>query len=516
MTGSNPEKAASFSPLTERGPTVNARIRMDEVTHSQASQNTRKTVLEIDLVAYSDVALMLEENLNVEAVKIFEDKIQEFVDRGLDAVHLRREDIVLGTSGDNAILCFDDAETMHHFAQVVQNETLDYNSTRSVESAKRWFRMGAATGIVLAVPSERRIVGSTIARAVRLEAAAEKGQLVIDRPTFEALPDDVKRCYGGEEVIEGKREEHFVGHRCTLIDIPQSGEVTKPPLLAASALSPTDSGVIRQPGKVGVDIPDKPDKSLRTRWIVAAVFGIVTVIAGALAIFIAPALFNPYPSKALPEVAGRQPALTLAPALGPAAPPGQPAARETFDPEKVPFTKNTDNARKYLVAAKSKALAVSASGNGVFEWYFGIASAAEAQRRALEACEFRARSLCFLYATDDEVEPAPGGHRAARPALAPDSGTFDHTFVPFVSDNVRRSLVGYASAHDSKAIAVSPSGVGYSVTNAATAAEAQRLALERCSDAVRNSQSLSKYPCYLYATGDSVVLYKRVTGQTPQ
>jgi len=90
---------------------------------------------------------------------------------------------------------FDDAEVMHKFAQAVQSQTLAHNAVRSIESAKRWFRMGAATGVVLVTPGERRIVGSTIVRAVRLEAAAEIGQLVVDLTTFDALPDNLKRLY---------------------------------------------------------------------------------------------------------------------------------------------------------------------------------------------------------------------------------------------------------------------------------------------------------------------------------
>jgi class 3 adenylate cyclase len=127
------------------------------------SHETNKTVLEIDLVSYSDIARVLEENLNVEAVKVFEDQIQAFVDYGLNTLGLRRDDIVLGTAGDNAILIFDDAATMHRFAQTVQQETLVHNRSKSVELAKRWFRMGAATGTVLVLKAERRIVGSTIA-----------------------------------------------------------------------------------------------------------------------------------------------------------------------------------------------------------------------------------------------------------------------------------------------------------------------------------------------------------------
>lgn len=179
--------------------------------------NTEKTVLELDLVAYNDVARELEEQFDVGAVKMFEDQIQTFVDHALNKLGLHRTDIVLGTAGDNAILLFDDAVHMHVFAQTVQEETALYNRSKSIESAKRWFRMGAATGMVLILKEERRIIGTTIARAVRLEAAASKGELVIDLRTFTKLPQELRECYGGEKVIQGKREEHFKVHRCSFI-----------------------------------------------------------------------------------------------------------------------------------------------------------------------------------------------------------------------------------------------------------------------------------------------------------
>jgi adenylate cyclase len=192
---------------------------MKEPAHS-----VTKTILEMDLVAYSDVARLLEENLNVEAVKVFQDQIQQFVDYGLSAIGLHRDDVVMSTAGDNAILMFDDATTMHEFAQAVQTQTLAHNSARSVESAKRWFRMGAATGIVLVMPAERRIVGSTISRAVRLEAAAEIGQLLVDLPTFDALQGDLRGAYGDAYIVRGKRSERFEVRRCTLIDVPKSSK----------------------------------------------------------------------------------------------------------------------------------------------------------------------------------------------------------------------------------------------------------------------------------------------------
>ena len=185
----------------------------------RSPQTSIKTVLEIDLYSYNDIATFIEENLDVAAVKAFEDQIHRFVDCGLKAVGLRRDDVVLGTAGDNAVLIFDDATTMHRFSEAVHRATLIHNRSKTVELAKRWFRMGAATGIVEYDPSKRRIVGITTARAVRLEAASGKGQLVVDLATFDALQEDLKRVYGEEEIIEGKREERYKARRCTLINV---------------------------------------------------------------------------------------------------------------------------------------------------------------------------------------------------------------------------------------------------------------------------------------------------------
>lgn len=177
---------------------------------------TEKTVLELDLMAYKSRAEDLEDQLGVEAVKMLEDQIQVFVDHGLQRLGLCREEMVLGTAGDNAILLFDEVAMMHAFAQTVQQETFVYNQAKSV-NAERWFRMGAATGTVLVIPAERRIIGTTIARAVRLEAAAEQGQLVIDTRTFEKLPTALQAAYGRAEVLKSKHHEHYEVHRCTFL-----------------------------------------------------------------------------------------------------------------------------------------------------------------------------------------------------------------------------------------------------------------------------------------------------------
>ena len=192
-------------------------IRHCETTIMTLGQTNQKTVLELDLAAYSDVASALEEHLDVQAVKTFQDQIQSFVDEGLNQLGIRRDDVVFATAGDNALLIFDDPGIMHQFAKIVQEATVKHNRKKSVESAKRWFRMGAATGAVLVIAEERRIVGTTVARAVRLEAAAEKGELLIDTETYDALPEEIKKFYGEEEVVAGKRDERFTVRRCALV-----------------------------------------------------------------------------------------------------------------------------------------------------------------------------------------------------------------------------------------------------------------------------------------------------------
>ena len=176
-----------------------------------------KTVLEMDLASYSDVAKTLEEHLDVRAVKALQEQIQGFVDQGLSEVGLRREDIVFATAGDSAILVFDEAERMHHLTAAISRATSRHNQGKSISSAQRWFRMGCATGEVLVDGPKKEVVGTAIARAVRLESASERGSLLVDTPTFDALPTHLQGEYGPEIVVTGKRDERFAARRCTFV-----------------------------------------------------------------------------------------------------------------------------------------------------------------------------------------------------------------------------------------------------------------------------------------------------------
>src|SRR5207302_2037331 len=41
--------------------------------------------------------------------------------------------------------------------------------------------------------------------------------LLVDSTTFDALPTALRKCYGPEEVIAGKRDERFTARRCVFL-----------------------------------------------------------------------------------------------------------------------------------------------------------------------------------------------------------------------------------------------------------------------------------------------------------
>jgi class 3 adenylate cyclase len=186
-----------------------------------------KTVLELDLVGYSSVARMLEENNGAGAVAALNDQVQRFVDDGLRAVQLPRDGTVMATTGDGAILLFEKADQAHRFATALSVATKEHNASRTEASARRRFRVGAATGEIVLRPQPgggHDMAGITIANAVRLEAAGRPGTLLIDLATHNALPSRLQALYGPEEEVAGKRDEKFRARRC-VFDPDDAAEV---------------------------------------------------------------------------------------------------------------------------------------------------------------------------------------------------------------------------------------------------------------------------------------------------
>lgn len=176
-------------------------------TETQTVQT--KTVIELDMRGYSDIARQRELDYKSPlAVAELNQEIQQFVDVGLQAVNLDREDVVKAVNGDNAVIVFDNPMQAHLFAEAVHKCTEEYNTHQQGLLAQRWFRIGCATGELH--EENGKIAGIVIANAYRLEAKANPGEFLIDCHTYKHLKESLDHDpYLAPETVEGKRDELF-------------------------------------------------------------------------------------------------------------------------------------------------------------------------------------------------------------------------------------------------------------------------------------------------------------------
>jgi len=172
------------------------------------------TIVVVDLVGYSTISDQLEQSGGVGLVTGLNQQIQGLVDLGLAAARVTRNQAVIKTSGDGAILKLASVEIAHRFSATLQFESKNHNSARTVPSAKRLFRVGVATGEIDETSSDgiTDIAGTTISRAARLEAAARPGGVLVDAATYSALPYDLQGLYEGPKNVTGKRNESFAAY----------------------------------------------------------------------------------------------------------------------------------------------------------------------------------------------------------------------------------------------------------------------------------------------------------------
>ncbi|NJK53197.1 MAG: hypothetical protein HC849_16925 [Oscillatoriales cyanobacterium RU_3_3] len=180
----------------------------------------RGTVVELDLVGYSDRVYELEKNFSARIIFDLNDQIQSFVDVGLTKVNKLRKNVVLATNGDNAVIFFEQAIDAHNFSKAVQEHTEQYNSQDRPASAERWFRIGCATGEVAQRNGD--ITGFVIAKAYRLEANAKPGGILIDEPTYKVLTPALQAEYGEKVEVPGKRNEKFQAYHWGKVSVGQA------------------------------------------------------------------------------------------------------------------------------------------------------------------------------------------------------------------------------------------------------------------------------------------------------
>lgn len=176
-----------------------------------------RTIVEIDLVGYSIISLNVEDSLDVSSVSHLNRQIQAFIDSGLSTVNASRDKNVVAETGDGAILMFASALYAHCFAEAVHEATRQHNQTKKHYLSKRIFRVGMASGDIVVNPKLRGgvdIAGTTIVRAVRLEAKAQPGGCLVDEVTYSNLPIEKQTKYSGKIYVAGKRNEEFEAYAC--------------------------------------------------------------------------------------------------------------------------------------------------------------------------------------------------------------------------------------------------------------------------------------------------------------
>jgi tetratricopeptide (TPR) repeat protein len=214
-----PEPDPASTPASTADPVRGSGIAPTPGTRSPAplkETTVMKTIVELDLIGYSDKARELQENLGAEVVMQLNEQIQGLVDAGLDAAGVPRDQALLADTGDGGMLLFDEAATAHRFAQAAHRACEAHNRDTTVASAQRWFRIGIATGeVAMKVEAgTRKVAGIVLSNVVRLETAGSAGHILIDAVTYGALPDDTRRDYVGPEEVTGKRNERFQVYRC--------------------------------------------------------------------------------------------------------------------------------------------------------------------------------------------------------------------------------------------------------------------------------------------------------------
>jgi len=105
-----------------------------------------KYIVDLDLFSYSDISNYLEQSLGARAIHVLNKQIQSFVVQALKRVGERVEHLPIARTGDGGILAFDSVATAAGFAETVHLVAEEHNKGKSVDVARRHFRVGVAKG----------------------------------------------------------------------------------------------------------------------------------------------------------------------------------------------------------------------------------------------------------------------------------------------------------------------------------------------------------------------------------
>jgi class 3 adenylate cyclase len=195
------------------------------------TETAEKAVAVVDLARYSDICKELEQHLGVGATRELNAQVQGLIKSALERVGVDVHRVPYKNTGDGAIIALDSAEEASRFAEALQLAAQVHNLQKDVPLARRHFRVGIWTETIVLDRQATatggfigfEMAGAAIANAVRLEGACRTGEVLISPDTWGDLPRAMRKLYGAQEEVKGKRGERFRAHRRKVVD-PASWE----------------------------------------------------------------------------------------------------------------------------------------------------------------------------------------------------------------------------------------------------------------------------------------------------
>jgi hypothetical protein len=162
----------------------------------------------------------------------------------------------------------------------------------------------------------------------------------------------------------------------------------------------------------------------------------------------------------------------------------------------------------YRTARPRKALVIEPE-SGVWSYWEGAPTVEVAERMALGQCQVNLAKPCILIATDDAlIATDPPATPPRDMELVHAEGRYDLNKLPFLARVSLDTANQYSQLPMPKAMAIKAFPPRHVSATGATAAEAQRKALQDCNQ-------ISGSTCFLYAVDDTIVLPKRLTSPPP-
>ena len=210
-------------PAHEPAPSQQAPTPQGTVASTEAME---KAVVVVDLSRYSDIARELEQHVGAPAVRELNAQIQGFIRSALKVIGLAEYQLPYKNTGDGAIIALDTAEQASRFGEALHLAAQAHNLKKEVPLAQRHFRVGIWTDAIILNPQANaegqsigfEMAGTAVANAVRLEGACRTGEVLIGPDTWGDLPKAIRKQYGDQEEVKGKRGERFRAHRRKVVD----------------------------------------------------------------------------------------------------------------------------------------------------------------------------------------------------------------------------------------------------------------------------------------------------------